>query len=335
MTDDLEPRPQSALPRRLQRRLEEAREAELGPRTPSVRRPAAPSPDSSSRASSTPASPRPAEPRVPGSSPAAGRSEAAGFAPAAASVGDRTAPAAADPAGRADAAGTPIVPPRFIPSRNPQLAAREDERRRRLEEDRAARSTSADAGLAPAAAAIPPAERAARKARRRFLGLVLTAAAAVAILAFVLGAVLDPFRSRGPSAEELATSAVAHPQPTGVPAAALRAGQCLASFPGAWAAEFEPADCTGDHAAQLVATVPADPYAGGAYPGEEALRSRAQFACQAKTVLDTAAASAYEDLVVDVAYAPSALEWDAGQQSYSCFVARSGGGMLQGSLAAS
>lgn len=248
--------------------------------------------------------------------------------------------AAAEPArvGGAEPAGDgPIESPRFVPGRNPRLAELEQRRDEQLGAERAARSTSDEVLPADrrAARAADADERARRRGRRRFRSIALAVAGGLAVAGFIAGILLDPFAGRPGDAAEATTIPLAHPQPDGVPPAALQPGACLAVWEGPWASSFSTTDCTGEHAAQLIADVPAAPFAGGAYPGEEALAARAQFACQSADALDPAAASAVTGLRIDVAYAPSAAEWDAGEQRYRCFASRADGGPLTGSLARS
>lgn len=232
------------------------------------------------------------------------------------------------------AAGTPVVPPRFIPQRDRELLKREDQRQLRLEEEKAAKSSSRDVLSETKDEQLDREARATRRARRRFRNRVLLAGAVLAIFAFIVGAIVNPFAKRAPSPEELAASNLSHPTPTGVPYAALEPGQCFSTFTNAWAAEWQTTECTGEHAAEFLAEVPAHPYKGGPYPGEEQLRARAQLSCQDTSVLDEKKAKQVDKLVIDVRYAASQAEWDAGLQHYACFVARSDGGSWSGSLAA-
>lgn len=316
--------PGGGIPHRLRRRMADELGREPEPRT--ARPAAAQAPESGSDA-------RTAGGLIPAS------------APLAPELGGRRTPAAASSAGAAAAdpdaeAAAQIAPPQFIPARNP----RPEELERRLaaqrEAELRARSSSdevlpADRGRtgAEAPAGGTAAARAARRARRAFRSWALAAAGALAVAGFAAGMLLDPFADRAPGAEASAIP-IAHPSPEGIPPAQLEPGQCLAEWTGPWAASFATTDCTGEHAAQLLAEVPAAPFAGGPYPGEDALESRAQYECQRPEVLDPAASSALAGLTIDVAYAPSAAEWDAGSQSYRCFASLASGGMLTGSLAA-
>ena len=231
-------------------------------------------------------------------------------------------------------AGTPVVPPRFIPQLDRELLKREDQRQLRLDKEKVAKSSSREVLPEMKDEQLDREVRTTRRARRRFRSRVFLAGAVLAVAAFIVGAIVNPFAKRAPSPEELAASKLSHPSPTGVPYAALEAGQCFSTFTNAWAAEWQTTECTGEHAAEFLAEVPAHPYKGGAYPGEEQLRARAQLSCQDPSVLDEKKAKKVDKLVIDVRYAASQAEWDAGLQSYACFAARSDGGSWSGSLAA-
>ncbi|GEM_PF-3967643 len=241
-----------------------------------------------------------------------------------------TADATAAPGGTGTPAQpqTPIESPQFIPQRNPQLREREKQLELVREMEKRARSSSADAGVE--VDETPAEERAQRRANRRFIQWAAAIGGALTVLAFLIAAIVNPF---GTTASSSGEAEIAHPTYTTLPASRLEVGQCMAEFESAWAVEFVPADCTSDHAAQFYASVPAAPFAGGEYPGEAALRSRAQLSCQAPAALDPKAREQYPDLVIDVAYAPSALEWGAGDQEYRCFASRENDRPLTSSFA--
>ncbi|MCU1437478.1 MAG: hypothetical protein JWP66_565 [Naasia sp.] len=124
------------------------------------------------------------------------------------------------------------------------------------------------------------------------------------------------------------------PAPPGVTRfEALFGVECLDPFPSPWAREFTVVDCRAPHAAQLVAR---GVYAGDAsapYPGEQALTQDLGILCTAPGVLDLEAARAYPDLQYSAAYPPSEEAWAAGDRRYWCFVSRSSGEPLTGSVA--
>ena len=153
------------------------------------------------------------------------------------------------------------------------------------------------------------------------------------------------------------------PTPTPTPVAAgpaavgehkwdqLRGGECLDPFTSPWAEKFTVVDCAAPHPAQLVlrgtfpanATAPSSsatptpkPTGGVAsgYPGIAALQSQINLLCTAPGVINLAVAGAFSDIQFQASYAATAAEWARGQHDYFCFVNRSSGEPLTGSLAA-
>ena len=56
--------------------------------------------------------------------------------------------------------------------------------------------------------------------------------------------------------------------------------------------------------------------------------------CSAPGVIDLAAAAKYSDVQIEASYPATAGQWDAGDHWYFCFVTRSSGEPLTGSVAA-
>ncbi|KTR08348.1 septum formation family protein [Curtobacterium luteum] len=110
----------------------------------------------------------------------------------------------------------------------------------------------------------------------------------------------------------------------------LAGGECLSPFTNAWAQTFTVVDCAAPHAAQLTARLPVQ---ADAYPGADALAAQAGEQCQTSTALDTAAAGSVGDVQVQGTYAPDESSWQQGDTFISCFVTRSSGQELTGSLA--
>ncbi|MFS0729248.1 septum formation family protein [Curtobacterium sp. 1P10AnD] len=110
----------------------------------------------------------------------------------------------------------------------------------------------------------------------------------------------------------------------------LAGGECLSPFTNAWAQTFTVVDCSTPHAAQLTARLPVQ---ADAYPGADALSAQAAEQCQTSAALDTAAAASVGDVQVQGAYAPDESTWQQGDRFISCFVTRSSGQELTGSLA--
>jgi hypothetical protein len=113
----------------------------------------------------------------------------------------------------------------------------------------------------------------------------------------------------------------------------LRGGECLGGYESPWAEEFTVVDCAVPHPAQMVHRGVFDADAAGAYPGVDALQAQINLLCSAPTVIDYAAAGAYNDIQFAASYAATDKEWAAGHRDYFCFVTRSSGAPLTGSVA--
>ena len=112
----------------------------------------------------------------------------------------------------------------------------------------------------------------------------------------------------------------------------LRGGECLDPYASPWEEEFTVVDCANPHPAQLVhrGGFPTD---APDYPGEQAIQPQLSLLCSAPTVIDVAAAAPYTDLQVQGAYPATAEQWNAGQRDIFCFVSRTSGEPLTGSIA--
>ena len=115
----------------------------------------------------------------------------------------------------------------------------------------------------------------------------------------------------------------------------LRGGECLEPYESAWQEDYTVVDCADPHAAQLLvrATFPDESAPDGAYPGFEKLAAQINRLCTDPSVMDYAAAREYDELVVEGAHAVTAEEWDEGHHEYFCFLKRSSGDPLEGTLA--
>lgn len=126
----------------------------------------------------------------------------------------------------------------------------------------------------------------------------------------------------------------AAPAPAGVAEwTALAGGECLDPWVDPWQLEYTVVDCAAPHPAQLTWRGPISEDPAAAYPGEEALASQVPIVCGAPTAIDLAAAGAYADIQVQAAYPVSAEAWAAGERDWFCFVTRSSGEPLTGSVA--
>uniref|UniRef100_A0A942SXZ1 Septum formation family protein n=1 Tax=Neobacillus citreus TaxID=2833578 RepID=A0A942SXZ1_9BACI len=112
----------------------------------------------------------------------------------------------------------------------------------------------------------------------------------------------------------------------------LDGGECLSPFEDAWAETFTVVDCSAPHLAQLTARLQVS---ANAWPGPDTLSAQASERCQSAEALDASAAAAVGDVQVQGSYAPDQETWDRGDVFISCFVSRSSGGTLTGSLAPS
>ena len=112
----------------------------------------------------------------------------------------------------------------------------------------------------------------------------------------------------------------------------LAGGECLSPFANAWAQTYTVVDCAAPHLAQLTARLQVT---GDQWPGTQALAAQAAERCQASEALNASAAAAYGDVQVQGSYAPDQGTWDQGDRFISCFVTRSSGQTLTGSLAPS
>ena len=195
----------------------------------------------------------------------------------------------------------------------------------------------------------------ARPATPRWLVVVVAVLAAVfiVVLFFVLGRHLPWFGGPGVVAPtstptvSATPTATAEPTPTPTPEPVaetgplaagvhpwteLRGGECLDPFTSPWDESFTVVDCAAPHAAQLITRVSLNPDPAATYPGEAAIVSQLNLACTAPTVLDYAAASTYPDIQWQASYPVSDAQWAEGQRDYSCFITRSSGEQLTGSV---
>lgn len=117
----------------------------------------------------------------------------------------------------------------------------------------------------------------------------------------------------------------------------LAGGECLDPYVDAWQEQYTVVDCADPHAAQMVyrawfpESLPDSP--DPAFPGAEALQAEIGLLCSAPGVVDLAAAGVYNDAQVQGAYPVTNEEWKA-DPSYYCFISRSSGEPMTGSVAA-
>ena len=113
----------------------------------------------------------------------------------------------------------------------------------------------------------------------------------------------------------------------------LLGGECLTRYESPWQDSFTVVTCTEPHIAQLLSKSTLPDAVGVANPTTADLQSRITLACSATTVLDYAAAGAFNDIQLAASFPANAGQWDSGNRTTYCFATRAGGGELRGSLA--
>jgi len=208
----------------------------------------------------------------------------------------------------------------------------------------------------PGAPVPPPPQRFGRP-QKILAGVGAGLAAIIALIGlFVLGTRLPDLLGPAPA---VAPSPSATPTPTltALPVGPvgpgvwawdeLLGGECLEPYDaeqGAWAEEYTVVDCAEPHGAQLVSRAwfpplvvdPENPQVGkpdDPFPGLEALQAQMSLLCSAPGVIDYAAAGAYSDAQVQGSYPVTEEQWEK-DPSYYCFVSRSSGEPMTGSVAA-
>jgi hypothetical protein len=199
------------------------------------------------------------------------------------------------------------------------------------------------------AGAVDPADASGRRSRILVIASVAVLALAGLALAFFAGtrvAAVPPPPVAVPASASPSPTPTPTPTPTLAPVPAapvgpgtwewdeLGGGECLDAFSSPWEREFTVVDCAQPHPAQLVArgVLPGD--AGAPYPGEQAIAAELNLLCTRPEVLDRAAAEQYGDLQWQAAYPATEEQWRDGDRSWFCFVSRSSGQPLTGTVAA-
>jgi hypothetical protein len=111
----------------------------------------------------------------------------------------------------------------------------------------------------------------------------------------------------------------------------LQGGECLGSFTNAWQSTYQVVDCSTTHPAQMVAK---GTVSGTGYPGFAAVGAQVGPLCQSSSVIDFSKAQAYDDVQISASYPATQAQWDSGDHSYYCFVSRSSGQAITGSVKA-
>ena len=210
--------------------------------------------------------------------------------------------------------------------------------------------------VAPPAPPAPPAANAPRGPMpKRQKVLIGVGAGLVAVLALV-ALFLAGTRLPGPAPEADTTpSAAPSPTPSETVAAPaepvapvvtvgpvapgtykwreLLGTECLEPYVSAWESEYTVVDCANPHGGQLVYRGRFDESAVDAYPGVDALQARMNLLCSSPENIDYAAASQFDDIQISASFAGTEDDWKSGNRNYFCFVNRSSGQPLTGSVA--
>lgn len=115
----------------------------------------------------------------------------------------------------------------------------------------------------------------------------------------------------------------------------LLGGECLEPYTNPWVDEFTVVDCALPHSAQLVtrAAFPEELADSIVYPGEAALRAPLAVLCTHSDIIDYAAAGRYPDIQFDSSYPIDQEQWNDGPRDYFCFLSRSSGEPIEGTIA--
>jgi hypothetical protein len=219
------------------------------------------------------------------------------------------------------------------------------------------RGRSKELVVVPGGDGTPPPPRHFGPLQKALIGVGSGLLAAILLIAlFLLGTRLPDLLGPAP--------AVATPTPTPTPTMTalpigpvpagetydwdeLLGGECLDPYVDAWEEEYTVVDCTEPHAAQMVyrawfpnpdadpldPTIPTTVRPGSSdYPGVEEVQAQIAILCSAPGVVDLAAAAVYADAQIQGAYPVNEEQWDA-DPSYYCFVSRSSGEPLTGTVA--
>ena len=182
------------------------------------------------------------------------------------------------------------------------------------------------------------------RAQKVLLSVVGGLVAVLALIAlFFVGTRLPALLGPAPAVVISSPSSTPSPTSTAKPAGpiangvhpwtALLGGECLDPYTNPWAEKFTVVDCARPHPAQMVFRGTFDTKTDPAYPGADKLQSQISLLCAAPGVINLAAAGAYSDAQVQGSYPVNEEEWAQGQHDYFCFVSRSSGQPLTGSVA--
>ena len=165
----------------------------------------------------------------------------------------------------------------------------------------------------------------------------------VCAVMFALGTKISAAPAPVAATKSAAPKVTPSPTPTSAPSgqaaagvrlwSALHGGECIDPYTNPFQLEYTVVDCAAPHSAQMVfrSTFPGE--AAAAYPGLDALQSQINLLCTAPRVIDLATAGTYSDIQFQASFAATTEEWTKGQHDYFCFVNRSGGQPITGTVA--
>ncbi len=113
----------------------------------------------------------------------------------------------------------------------------------------------------------------------------------------------------------------------------LLGGECLDPFESPWQDGYTVVDCAVPHPAQMVrrGLIPEPTPGVDLYPGEDVLQVQAVAFCRGPGIFDPAVSGKITDAVVQASY-PTEQVWAEGGRDYFCFVTRTSGEPITGSL---
>jgi hypothetical protein len=110
----------------------------------------------------------------------------------------------------------------------------------------------------------------------------------------------------------------------------LLSSECLEPFENAWEQEYTVVDCDTPHTGQMTAR---GTFEGDAFPGVDELASQINLLCASTKVINYKKAAVYDDIAITASYPTTEQEWADGLHDYYCFVSRTSGDLITGTIA--
>ncbi len=110
----------------------------------------------------------------------------------------------------------------------------------------------------------------------------------------------------------------------------LNPGDCVIGFANAWQDSYTVVSCDAAHSAQLLVRAAA-PSAPDDFPGVKVVAKEAAKLCANPTIMDSVAAKLYSELLVEIAYPQTEIEWSRAPH-FDCFVTAPTGQFLTTNL---